>query len=352
MKVLIIVPSHPVYSGVDFHRLVVPHNVMGVLYPECEISMINEIDSATEEFLKCFDLVIANRFISKVGDYIELIQKLKRVNVPYVIDLDDDYKLNDTHILQGVSKGDGHAAKIIYGINHAIGVTTTHTYLGRTLQNETLVKKIRIVENGILPVGQFETKDKKLDVPTFGWSGSITHFEDVMELFDSLLSMYKDNSLKFKVVYGGFSPDDDMARAIAGVLSCKGVAPADKFATFPSTTVDKYANFYDHIDISLIPLRDNRFNNMKSNLKLIEAGFKKKAVICSNVYPYSPMLKHGINCLVVNSRHDWYRNMVKLIKNPNMIKDLAEQLYIDVQCQHMNVVAEARYNAYKSFLNI
>jgi hypothetical protein len=44
MKVLIIVPSYPKLSGVDMHRLFVPHNLMGTLFPECEISLINEMD--------------------------------------------------------------------------------------------------------------------------------------------------------------------------------------------------------------------------------------------------------------------------------------------------------------------
>jgi hypothetical protein len=43
--------------------------------------------------------------------------------------------------------------------------------------------------------------------------------------------------------------------------------------------------------------------------------------------------------------------MVKLIRNPNMIEDLAEQLYLDVQVQSIEKVAEARYNAYKNILS-
>jgi hypothetical protein len=102
--------------------------------------------------------------------------------------------------------------------------------------------------------------------------------------------------------------------------------------------------------VSLIPLRNNRFNNLKSNLKLIESGFKKCAVIVSNVFPYTPMLKHGVNCLVVKNKHDWYRHMVKLIENPNMIEDLSEQLYIDVQAQHMEEVVKTRFETYKKIL--
>ena len=62
------------------------------------------------------------------------------------------------------------------------------------------------------------------------------------------------------------------------------------------------------------------------------------------------MLKHGKNCLVVKNKHDWYRHIVKLIENQNMITDLAEQLYIDVQAQHMEEVVKTRFKAYKQIL--
>jgi hypothetical protein len=42
--------------------------------------------------------------------------------------------------------------------------------------------------------------------------------------------------------------------------------------------------------------------------------------------------------------------MVKLIENPAMIEDLSEQLYLDVQVQHIDRIAELRYKAYKSIL--
>jgi hypothetical protein len=58
------------------------------------------------------------------------------------------------------------------------------------------------------------------------------------------------------------------------------------------------------------------------------------------------MLKHGKNCLVVKNKNEWYRHMTKLINEPNMINDLAAQLYDDVQDYHIDNVTETRYNAY------
>lgn len=355
MKILVIIPSYPNISGVDYHRLLQPHKRMAEMFKESvDMYQINEIDTATIEFLQGFDIVIANRFISRVNGN-DVIRKLKDANVPYVLDIDDDYRLPNWHILQQAAKQENHAAKILQALHYAKAITTTHEYLSGTLKYEASQPNTFEIPNAINPSeDQYKFAKRKLDIVKFGWSGSITHFEDVLLMHDGLYSLYHQDKLKgkFQVVYGGFSKDDDTSMAIAGVLSCKGKASESQFATYPSVSINEYAKFYDEIDVSLIPLRDNRFNRLKSNLKLIESGFKKKACIVSNVHPYEPMLKHGKNCLVVKHKNDWYKHMVKLIENPAMIEDLSEQLYLDVQVQHIDRIAEARYKAYKSILKL
>ena len=355
MKILVIIPSYPKISGVDYHRLLQPHKRMSEMFiKEVDMYQINEIDSATIEFLQGFDLVVANRFISRVNGS-NVIMKLKEANVPYVLDIDDDYRLPEWHILQQAAKNDRHAEKILQALHYAKAITTTHEYLSGTLKYEASQPNTFEIPNAINPnEEQYKFAKRELDVFKFGWSGSITHFEDVLLMHDGLLSLYNQDQYKdkFQVVYGGFSMDDETSRAIAGVLSCKGKATVEQFATYPSQPINDYAKFYDTIDVSLIPLRNNRFNKLKSNLKLIESGFKKKACIVSNVHPYEPMLKHGKNCLVVKHKNDWYKNMTKLIDNPNMIEDLSEQLYLDCQVQHIDRIAEARFEAYKQILKL
>jgi hypothetical protein len=317
-----------------------------------DMYQINEIDTATIEFLQGFHLIVANRFISRVNGP-AVIEKLKAANVPYVLDIDDDYRLPEWHILAHQAKSERHAEKILQALHYAKAITTTHEYLSGTLKHEASQPNAFEIPNAINPnEDQYKIVKRTFDIVKFGWSGSITHFEDVMLMHDGLLSLYNQEQYNFQVIYGGYSKDDEMAKAIAGVLSCKGKASPNQFATYPSVSINDYAKFYDEIDVSLIPLRDNRFNKLKSNLKLIESGFKKKACIVSNVHPYEPMLKHGKNCLIVKHKNDWYKNMVKLIENPAMIEDLSEQLYVDVQVQHIDKIAELRYRTYKKILEL
>jgi glycosyltransferase involved in cell wall biosynthesis len=126
--------------------------------------------------------------------------------------------------------------------------------------------------------------------------------------------------------------------------------------------VNSYAKNYSKFDISLAPIKNHIFNRMKSQLKVIEAGFYKKALIASNVGPYTIDLKHALkngeftdgNALLVNEHNnhsDWAKNIKKLVENPNMITDLGERLYETVKDKYsLDTVTKERASFYKSLI--
>jgi glycosyltransferase involved in cell wall biosynthesis len=126
--------------------------------------------------------------------------------------------------------------------------------------------------------------------------------------------------------------------------------------------VNSYAKNYSKFDISLAPIKNHIFNRMKSQLKVIEAGFYKKALIASNVGPYTIDLKHALdkgnftdgNALLVNENNnhsDWAKYIKKLVDNPNMITDLGERLYETVKDRYdLNNVTKDRAEFYKSLI--
>jgi glycosyltransferase involved in cell wall biosynthesis len=126
--------------------------------------------------------------------------------------------------------------------------------------------------------------------------------------------------------------------------------------------VESYARNYSNFDISLAPIKNHIFNRMKSQLKVIEAGFYKKALIASNVGPYTIDLKHAMkngeftdgNALLVDevrSHSDWAKCVKKLVDNPNMITDLGERLYETVSKKYdLNIVTKTRSEFYKSLI--
>jgi glycosyltransferase involved in cell wall biosynthesis len=126
--------------------------------------------------------------------------------------------------------------------------------------------------------------------------------------------------------------------------------------------VTSYAKNYSKFDVSLAPIKNTMFNRMKSQLKVIEAGFYKKALIASEIGPYTLDLKHclengnfvdGNAMLVKETRNhsDWSKFIEKLIKNPNLVQDMGERLYETVKDKYdLNVVTKNRAQFYKSLL--
>ena len=124
--------------------------------------------------------------------------------------------------------------------------------------------------------------------------------------------------------------------------------------------VTSYAKNYANFDVSLAPLVNHVFNRVKSQLKVIEAGFYKKAIIASNIGPYTIDLKHCLqngnfvdgNAILVEEKRnhsDWTKAFKKLIQNPNMVQDLGERLYETVKPRYdLNVVTKHRAELYKT----
>jgi glycosyltransferase involved in cell wall biosynthesis len=116
----------------------------------------------------------------------------------------------------------------------------------------------------------------------------------------------------------------------------------------------------------LAPLEENIFNKVKSQLKVIEAGFHKKAIIAQNFGPYQIDLKDSIkfgggfdlsgNAILIDTaknHKDWYSAIKKLINNPDVVKTLQENLHETVKDTYsINKVTEKRKELYLNLIKM
>jgi len=142
--------------------------------------------------------------------------------------------------------------------------------------------------------------------------------------------------------------------------------------TLPLT---QYGKHYDYADVCLAPLIDrfeekivhqkpngsqsvqiqNRrhvFNEVKSELKIIEAGMKKKVIIAQDFGIYKELLEDGkTGLLVKNDKKDWYKHMKRVIEDPEYRQELANNLHEFVKDKYeiTNVTAN-RVDFYKNIL--
>jgi glycosyltransferase involved in cell wall biosynthesis len=129
--------------------------------------------------------------------------------------------------------------------------------------------------------------------------------------------------------------------------------------------IKHYATHYNNVDVLLVPLKECQFNKMKSQLKVIEAGFMDCAIIAQNFGPYQIDLKSAIlpggeidpegNSLLIDTSKNhklWSKYIIKLAKDRellNMIRENLRKTVID-KYSLKNVTAK-RAEIYLNLLN-
>ncbi len=107
------------------------------------------------------------------------------------------------------------------------------------------------------------------------------------------------------------------------------------FSCIQAAYIYSYVGGYNFVNATLAPLRDTKFNKLKSELKVVEAGWMNKAIIASETIPYTDVIKHGENGFLVayNKPKDWYKYIKQLILDPDLRKGLADNLTRDIKKQ-------------------
>jgi glycosyltransferase involved in cell wall biosynthesis len=279
-------------------------------------------------------------------------------------------------------------------------VTTTTEIFANEIRKFN--KNVIVLPNAIDPTEpQFTQPTLPSDKVRVGWLGGSSHLHD-LKLLDGMVNKLKPIQDKLQYYVCGFDirgsvteinrdtgertqrpikPEETVWVKYEEIFTdnYKIITPEykiflDKFVEedYPSQNenyvrvwtrpVESYARNYSNFDISLAPIKNHIFNRMKSQLKVIEAGFYKKALIASNVGPYTIDLKHALkngeftdgNALLVDetkNHSDWSKYIKKLVDNPNMITDLGERLYETVSQKYdLNIVTKTRAEFYKSLI--
>lgn len=122
--------------------------------------------------------------------------------------------------------------------------------------------------------------------------------------------------------------------------------------TLPLT---RYGEHYNYCDVCMAPLAENIFNEVKSELKIIEAGLKKKVLIAQDYSVYKELLTNDVNGILIskkNNERGWYEAIKKLINNPDKVKELSENLYKFVSERYtLEVVTKNRVEFYRDVIS-
>jgi len=329
-------------AGSNFYRLEMPHHHLGENYPVELFSCANLDDI---DFSK-YDFVIFSRGIDYNGRTKEIAEEVKK-HTKLVLDLDDYWQLGAGHILHKEWKQNKTTDQIREAVEIADHVIVTTKYLAKSVKG--INRNVHIIPNAVFPevYKQFQhvkpEPDNKLRL---GWIGGSCHVEDIELLF----WFGRDLNNSGLPVHTYFVHDGNKE----GVYEYyKRLVTDDfrnkEFTEMPTTDVYSYGLYYNSFDVALAPLRNTEFNTKKSELKVIEAGFHKKALIVSDVKPYSDICNDK-NSIIVKHSSDWIKGVKRLIESQALLEDLGNQLYLDVQKFHVAEVNKKRWEVYQSII--
>jgi glycosyltransferase involved in cell wall biosynthesis len=394
-------------AGSGKYRCVDPHIKLQELFPnDFFVEINNAVDFGDFTYLKQFSAVFIHRVPQhNYKDAINIITNLKKLGIKVIIDIDDYWHLDPSHGLYEQVKREGIPQISINCLKLADLVVVPTSILANEVKqfNQNVV----VLANALDPTEeQFKSKPSESDKLRIGWLGGSSHIKD-LELIKGISSIGEYNN-KSQIVLCGFDTRGTVREIDpqTGQVQERQMNPTETvwfmyelfmtdnyrmLESYPdyikflvqfkedksfddsnmpyrrvwTKSINQYAKNYNLFDVSLAPLVDNKFNLYKSQLKVIEAGFHKKAIIAQNYGPYTIDLVSAIksggeidpngNCLLVDpskNHKQWQKYVKKLIDNPQMVKDLGEKLYETVKDKYnLNNVTKTRGEIYLNLLN-
>jgi len=228
----------------------------------------------------------------------------------------------------------------IGGSSHLDDLMLMNNSMGKLYNNKELSDKFQMILCG------FDTRGTITEIDKLGRQKTrpILPHETVWNKFEHIftggLTPSADNS------YSGLLDDPDYVKWLRKIEKKEDHNVLEKKYmrrwTLPLT---QYAKHYDYCDVCLAPLNhideiitpkgqviknENVFNKVKSELKIIESGMKKKTLIAQDFGIYSKLIEDGKNgILIPTNKNDkeWYKAMRKVILDKDYRDDLANNLH-------------------------
>lgn len=383
IKVLV-VPSDR--TGVSYFRSTKPHISLEKNYPDdFHVEIEYEPQLQSDEWLKQFDIVHYHRTLGDYDTMETMVKRLDNLGILSFMDVDDHWAPGTHHPAHKLIIQNELDKKIAKNLKLAKNVITTTDLFAEEIKK--LNDNVYVIPNAIDPTEKQyipnPVESKRLRI---GWLGGSSHLEDI-KLLKGLVSKIKSDGLLDKVqfVLCGYDLRGNvtMIDQKTGQQTQRAIMPKEsvwyeyeriftndysivspqykehllKFTKGEYADIENepyrrvwtrpitnYASNYNLFDVSIAPLYTHMFNKVKSQLKVIEAGFHKKAIIAQDFGPYTIDLKNAkiygggfddtANALLVDSSKNhkqWHQHVKFLIQNPEKVELLAQNLYDTVK---------------------
>ena len=402
---VLVVPSDR--TGVSYYRSTIPHIKLEEFFPtEFHVDIDYEPELNNDNFLKQYDIIHYHRTLGDYDNLPKLLDKCDELGIVTIMDLDDHWSPGPDHPAWQIIKQNELDKKISKNLRVSRNITTTTSVFADEIKR--LNKNVFVLPNAInTDEKQYQSNPEKSERIRIGWLGGSSHIKD-LQILKGLMSSLKSEGLldKIQFVLCGYDlrgmmtmidqktgeqkqrpikPKESVWYEYERIFTDDYKLVSEDYKNFllsfenkeydgvenepyrrvwtkPITT---YASNYNLFDISLAPLKESMFNKVKSQLKVIEAGFHKKAIIAQDFGSYQIDIKNvynkggeidetgnGFLVPTVKNHKFWFKHLKTLINNPELITKLGENLYNTVNGTYdMKSVCTERRNLYKKLID-
>ncbi|MEI7196921.1 glycosyltransferase [Pectobacterium versatile] len=211
------------------------------------------------------DSIIIQRATTKMMSD-RMRQYRKYTNAKIVVEYDD---LLSRVPIKSIHRKD-FSQRVMAGIRRCIEVADWVVVSTQPLADELnkYHHDVRVAENKLNPVWwrNLQSQRRVSKKIRIGWAGGSSHTGDL----DILRPIIKELENKVEWVFMGMKPEGVKCEFHAGV----------PIEYYPQKTASL------NLDLALVPLEINQFNECKSNLRLLELGACGVPVICTDIEPY------------------------------------------------------------------
>jgi hypothetical protein len=297
-------------SGVTYHRIALPLSTMQKEY--CLLT-----DSVTEEMIieKEINILVLNRFLELVP-ITTLIEWKAKHGFKIVVDIDDYWELFSSHVSNDAYRKLNIPNVIRQYIRIADLVTCTHSRLYSEIIK--INKNCEILPNALpFDKDQFTAVKIEHDKVNIAHTGSVMHFPDIKQLKNPLLNLSKSKSFvdATRMLLCGWNDYNKWHWTQIGNIYTANEKL--NYKIIESAHFSFYMNFYNEADMLVVPLLDNKFNRMKSNLKALEAGAKRIPILTFDRDPYADIP-------TIFKIHNWEQDIKRMTFSKQMREDYGE----------------------------
>jgi glycosyltransferase involved in cell wall biosynthesis len=408
---ILLVPSDT--QGVGHFRSIWPaQSLQKNFSDQIDIDLAHEVKFNDFNELSKYDIIHFHRNFGPYEEFEKISGELRKRGIITIMDIDDYWEPPTTHPLYQIVKQENLSEKILNNIKHSDYITTTTKTFKKHINKYN--ENVFIIPNA-LDVSHKMWKSEVVPNETgkcrISWIGGSSHLHDLKNMEHSLRRLNTSSELKdkYQFILCGFDTRGTITQIMPnGQKNVRKIEPHEtiwcKFEEIFTTNYDlikedekyltwlkkikkedypdlykknyvrrwtlpltQYGKHYDFCDVCLAPLQDKEqykdekgtiksrphyFNEVKSELKIIESGMKKKVLIAQDFGVYREFIKDGYNGILVNdNKKGWYKALKEVILNEGYRKKLANNLHEFVKDKYeITNVTKQRLDIYKQII--